>query len=423
MRSNAALRPILNIGVWVGLGACLIAIAADPLSQWDFNVYYAAAHALAAGANPYASQHPHPGLNGALIFQYPPLTLYLFRWTTPFKLATAKLLWLGSKLVAVALLAWIWRRDFERVDLGWPIALFIALGFNASLLHDVVSGNISTFEQLGLWFGLGLLLRERPYAAAAMLACVAQFKLLPVAFLGVIPLLRPRDGWKPLLAGGAMFLGLLALNQALSPSLTHDYLGLFGGTNVRMDDRGINNPSSLSLFRDLIDLSAYAPGLPYNRVSGTIAYEVYLFALLLVMLRALWNLRAAFRHAEPRVLVYLGCALYAVAAPRMKDYSYILMLMPTLYVLRDLGKHGIPANYLLLGVALMLCAQPQQTTVPGLTPIIYLLQAYLPLFMAGAVLIYLLRALPRSGAGRGTDDEPRTGNGEVLRDSSLNAPL
>jgi hypothetical protein len=364
--------------VWTCLLVCLYAIADDVVSQWDFAVYYAAAHAFAAGGNPYMPIHPHPGLNGDLVFQYPPLTLYLFQWTTLFSLPTAKVIWLVAKVVAVALLLWLWRRDFERIDLRAPLTLFIALGFNASLLRDFDCGNISTFEQVGIWLGFGLLVRERPYAAAAVLACVAQFKLLPVAFLALIPLVRPTDGWKPFFAGCAIFCGLLLLNPALSPGLTENYLGLFTNANLRMDDRGISNPSSLSLFRDILDLTSYAPGLAYNRVAGTIAYGVYLVALLLVMIRFAWNGRAA------------------LAAPRMKDYSYILMLIPTLFVVRDMDRRGIRADYLLLGAGLMTFGQPQQSNVPGLQAGIYMLQAYLPLWIAGAVLVYLLSVLGNS---------------------------
>jgi hypothetical protein len=325
------------------------------------------------------------------------LTLYFFRWTTFFSLVTAKLIWLGAKLSAVALLAWMWRKDFEAFSFTWPIVLFIALGLNASLLRDFVSGNISTFEELGLWLGFGLAVRQRPYAAAVVLACVAQFKLMPIAFLALIPLMRPRDGWKPFLVGCAIFLGVLILNQLWSPGLTGDYLALFSDVNLRMDDRGANNPSSLAWFRDLIDLTSYAPGLHYNRVSGTIAYGVYLVALTLILIRAGWNRRTSLRHQDPRLLVYLGCALFTVAAPRMKDYSYILMLIPTLFVERDLSRRGVRTDYLLLAVGVMVFAQPQQSNVPGLTALVYMLQAYLPLYLAGAVLVYVLRAIPERG--------------------------
>ncbi|HTX23778.1 MAG TPA: glycosyltransferase family 87 protein, partial [Steroidobacteraceae bacterium] len=231
----------------LALAACVYSIGSDRLAQWDFQVYYSAAHAFASGKNPYVPIHPHPHLYGDLIFQYPPLTLYLFQWTTLLSLASAKVLWLALKLLALALLAWIWHRDFERLEVSGWVVPFMALGFNAALLRDLVGGNISTFEQLGIWLAFGLLVRNRPYWAAVTLAGVAQFKLLPIAFIALIPLTRPHDGWRPFFLGCAVFLGLLALNPVVSPDLTHNYLSLFNNANLRMDDRGIVNPSSLAL--------------------------------------------------------------------------------------------------------------------------------------------------------------------------------
>jgi Glycosyltransferase family 87 len=393
-----------TVAVWLALAACVYSIASDHLAQWDFQVYYTAAHAFASGTNPYVPLHPHPHMYGNAIFQYPPLTLYLFEWTRPLSLASAKLLWLLLKLGAFGALAWIWHRDFERLDAGWPVVLFIALGFNATLLRDFVSGNISTFEQLGIWFGFVLLLRNRPYWAAIAFACVAQFKLLPVAFIGLIPLLRPRDGWRPLVAGCVVFLGLLALNPALSPHLTHDYLTLFSDSNLRMDDRGIVNPSSLAMFRDLIDLTAYAPGLSYNVAAGTNVYIVYLAALVLVLAVGAWSTRFKLRGADPRLVMYFGCALFAVAMPRMKDYSYILLLIPALFAVRDVARRGVPPNYLLIGLALMVWGQPQQTNVPGLQALIYMLQAYLPWIMAACIMVYTLSALLRTRSSFDPDE-------------------
>jgi hypothetical protein len=70
------------------------------------------------------------------------------------------------------------------------------------------------------------------------------------------------------------------------------------------------------------------------------------------------------------------------------------MLIPTLYVVRDLSKRGVRPDYLLLAVGILLWGQPQQSNVPGLTALVYMLQAYLPLYVSGAVLAYLLSAIP-----------------------------
>jgi hypothetical protein len=399
-RSSSAVRNrvLLTLIVWTGLLVCLYSMASDPHEQWDFQVYYSAAHTFVHGGNPYHLPRSYSGLSGdVVVYQYPPLTLYVFLWTNLLSLAAGKLAWLGLKLAALGALLWVWHKDFERLDASWPSALFIALGFNATVLRDFTCGNISTFEQLGLWLGFSLLLRDRPYAAAMILACVAQFKLLPVAFIGMIPLSRPNDGWKPCLAGFAVFLALLALNPLCYPDLTHNYLGLFADTNPRMDDRGVHNPSSLSMFRDLIDLTAFVPGLPYNSTAGTRAYVAYLVALVLVLTRAALNMRGKLRDADPRLALYFGCAVFAVAVPRMKDYSYILMLIPALFVIRNIARRGLTPDYFLLGLALLIWAQPQQDYVPGMEALIYMIQAYLPLFISAAIMIYVLRLWSRQG--------------------------
>jgi hypothetical protein len=394
MQMSGRVHRAATVIVWLALAACVYSIASDHLAQWDFQGYYTAAHAFAIGTNPYVPMHPHPHLHGHLIYPYPPLTLYLFQWTMLLSPASAKLVWLALKLLALAALACVWHKSFQPLQADWPVVLFIALGFNATLLRDLVSGNISGFEQLGIWSGFALLLANRPYWAAVTLASVAQFKLLPAAFIGLIPLVRPRDGWKPFLVGCIVFVGILALNPVLRPDLTHEYLGFF--TDPSLDDRGIVEPSSLALFRDVIDLTSYMPGLPYNVTAGTNVYIVYLSSLVLVLAAGAWRARSKLRGADPRLMLYFGCALFAIAMPRMKDYSYILMLMPALFVVRDVARRGIPPDYLLLAVALMVLAQPQQTNVPGLQALIYMLQAYLPWIMAACIMVYTLGAVLRT---------------------------
>ena len=391
--TTSRVRFLLTIVTGLGLMVSLYLMVDDPFGQWDFHMFYSAANLLAAGKSPYTPLHPHAGLIGNSIFQFPPLTIYLFQWTTLLSLASAKLVWLGLKLVALALFVRLWHKDFEPLDVLWPVALFSALAFNATVPRDLVTGNISIFEQLGIWFAFSLLLRERPYAAALVLACVAQCKLLPASLIALIPLVRPQDGWKPFLVGCAAFVGILSLNQIFSPELTHNYLSLFSGHYERMDERGINNPSSLALLRDIIDLTSIFPGLPYNRTAGTFAYIAYLAALILLLIRAMWSERAKILRAEPRLLIYFGCALYTIAMPRMKDYSYMLMLIPTWFVIRDIGKRGPAPGYFLFVVGLLVGCQPQQSYVPGMSVLIYLVQGYLPLLTAAIVMIYTLKLM------------------------------
>jgi hypothetical protein len=158
-----------------------------------------------------------------------------------------------------------------------------------------------------------------------------------------------------------------------------------------------------------LDLTAFTPGLPYNRTAGTRVYVAYLAALILLLIRAASSERTKLRHADPRLLLYFGCALFAVTMPRMKDYSYVLMLIPTLFVVRDIGRRGIAPEYFLFAVGLMIWGQPQQNYVPGMQALIYMLQAYLPLFMAATVMVYMMTVLLRTRDTSGSSrDQPVT---------------
>lgn len=405
----SSIRAVSAVVVWLVFAACVYSIADDKYSQWDFNVYYSAAHALAGGKNPYAVIHPFPGLRpDRLFYVYPPLTLYFFQWTTLLPQAAARLVWLGLRLLALAALVRLWHKEFERLNAGAPVTLFLAVGFNAALLRDFTAGNISTFEQLGIWLGFSLLTRQRLYAAAVIFACIGQFKFFPAAFMGLIPMVAPREGWKPLTTGCALFLALFSLNAVITPGLFHNYFGLLSDAKALADDRGVINPSALALFRDILDSTSYTNGLPDNVRAGTLVYGFYFAILTLSLIRVLWSKRDLLSKCDPRLVVYLGCAVFALAMPRLKDYSYAIMLIPALFVIRDLDRRRLVPNYLMLGAALLAWGQPQQNYVPGMQVLIYLLQAYLPLVMTAAILIYLLQNLLGSGMETTVvPDEPR----------------
>jgi Glycosyltransferase family 87 len=394
--NSACFRPStwITIGVWLSLAACLYSIAADYHYQWDFHVYYTAAREFAAGRAPYLHVYPHPwDRTLVFLYNYSPLTLYAFQWTVPLSLEVAKWLWLGLKLVGLACLLRLWHTSFERLNAGWAVVLFLALGFNSALLRDFTAGNMSTLEQLGIWLGFGLLIHGRLYAAALVLACVAQFKFLPIAFLPLLLANQPRDGWKPFVVGCVTFVAVFALNLLMGARLFHDYIVHFADPLNEFDSRGVNNPSSLAFFRDLIDATSYTNGLPENVSAGTRIYVVYLILVALLLVKAVWKRRDKLRAADPKLLVYFACALFTIVSPRLKDYSYILMLIPALFVVRELGRRGLRPDYLLLGIGLMTFGQPQQSLVPGLEVLIYMLQAYLPLFLSAAVMVYVLKMI------------------------------
>ena len=392
--ANCRASTWITFGAWLGLAVCLYSIGSDYHNQWDFDVYYTAAREYAAGRTPYLHVYPHPwNRTDVFLYNYSPLTLYVFQWVVPFSAQAAKWIWLGIKLAGLALLLRLWHASFERLNAGWAIVLFLVLGFNSALLRDFTAGNVSTLEQLGVWLGFGLLIRGRLFAAALVLACVSQFKFLPIGFLLLLLVKRPSEGWKPFALGCMAFVAIFALNLLMGAGLFHDYIVHFADPVNGFDSRGVTNPSSLALFRDLVDATSYTNGSPENVAAGTRIYVLYLILLALLLIRAVWKQRESLRAADPKLLVYFACALFTIVSPRVKDYSYILMLMPTLFVLRDLGRQGFRPDYLLIGLGLMVLGQPQQSLVPGLEVLIYMLQAYLPLFVAAVVMVYTLKMI------------------------------
>jgi hypothetical protein len=394
-KSRSLQQWLLTGAVALALAAIIAAIALDEHYQWDFRVFYAAVGTFADGGIPYAPEHSDPLWPRGLPFMYPPLALYALRWITLVPLSVAMHVWLGLKLAAIALLVRLWHLHFEPLGGGWPVLLLLALGFNAALLRDLASGNLSTFEELGIWFAFSLLLRDRPYAAAVILAIVGQFKLLPATLIGVIPLVHERTGWRAFFVGGAVFLGLLSLNLIIEPALTNGFLDQLthSGYTVGELERGEINPSSLALFRDLADITRHFGGLPASLAAGTFAYLAFLVATAILVVVIV--LRSNLRKADPRLLIYCACALFAVTMPRMKDYTYILMLIPTLHLARCTWMRG-PHQQLLFLVALTICSQSSQAPIPRFRIPVLLIQNYMPLLMAAVVLICLLRAALRT---------------------------
>jgi hypothetical protein len=381
-----------TVVVWVAVAACLTAVALSASSQYDFRVYYAAARTLTTHANPYAPWHSDPGWPAGFPFLYPPVTLYAFYPFTALPIQVAVAAWLGLKLLAVALLLAIWHRHFEPLNGSWLLTLFLTLAFNAALLRDLTTGNAAIFEQLGIWFALSLLVRDRPYAAGLALAAAAQLKLMPIALAGLLLFVGRRSGYRPLLASVGCFVGLFSLNFLLAPDLTHQYLeALINGT-PHPPERAMFNPSSLALIGDITDAAAKA-GLPTTSSLTYLGYAAFLIVVALAAWRTAGKNVTALKAAEPRVVAYLGCVLFVLTMPRVKDYTYVILLMPALFVVRQimLGRLGPGLFVPLLGV--LIFYQPRSSYVPGLTYVVWALQAYLPWLVAWIIMVYLVRSV------------------------------
>lgn len=353
--------------------------------QWDLRVYYSSAMTFDQGYDPYdANQRetvfPAPGME----FFYPPVSLYLFQPLTALQFGTAYFLWFGLKLFALTLLLLIWHRTFEPLNPRYPMVMFFLLAYSGTLYLDLVAGNIAIFEQLVLWLGFSFLLRRRYLLFGFCIALVAQTKLLPIVFLGLLFVVEARPRWLELGISLASFLAMFSLNFLLQPVLMQSFIARISAGGGNLDERGAINPSMLAFIQDGISiLSNKKYHLPLY-----VDMLTYIFAVLGVLILCLYFFRIHRRknpETDLRSLIYISSLVFCVIAPRMKDYSYVLALLPTLSILRRQKNELVPiwAAFILAPSVSSHIPFPFFKNISVLSGYFY---SYLPLLSAGIML-------------------------------------
>ena len=327
---------VLLLSLAVAAGLILLVGIRWNAYQWDFHMFYGAAQEAAAGASPYRGH--------GLSYYHPPLMLYIYRLFTVLPLNWALEIWYALKLVALAGLFAVWQRDFVRLQLRGSTVLFFVLAYGATIYGDLVSGNVSIFEQLLLWFGFSQLLRGRYLVFGLCVIVAAQIKLTPIFFAGLlIAACEPRQ-WRAFFATVIGFIAVFSLNYFLQPELFQN----FWAALAKLDERGIDCTSFLALARDVSDL---ALGKEFTQRSplDEVVFLCIAGAIGVLSLRAWLEYRQRAPQIDQRLLICFSCFVFALISPRFKIYSYIILLVPTLYLFRI----GNWRRYIPLAIAVM----------------------------------------------------------------------
>jgi hypothetical protein len=378
-RNEAADRwlhsPLLDKLALTGALALFALVAVRQVYQWDFVMFVDSARQYMSGLNPYRGS--------GLSFFHPPITLYLYGLFTHLPIAAGKALWLALHAVAIATLFMLWNRHFVRLEARWPTILFLVLGHNAALYSDITAGNVSSFEQLGIWMAFACLLRGRYGWFCIALAVCSQFKMIPIFFSALLLIVPPKREWGWFAASLAAFAGIFLLNRWLDPHMWD----AFWSSAQQLDERGGDNAAILPFLRDALDLL----GQGFSR-STLLDEGIYLAVAATVGVISLVEvLRYRQRAGQfDRVLVIcFACAVFALGSPRFKGYSAILLLVPTLYLIRSPWR----TNLLPLGVFVVgaLAMFPHGSTLLPFKEGFALGVEYIPLFARVAVWVgYLL---------------------------------
>jgi len=298
--------------------------------QRDFKTFYYAAKAYSNGDNPYDMDalSRASGENIKLPFVYPSITLHLFRPFVWFDYHTSSFIFFGLKLVALALLIFLWRKFFLP-DASYAMALFLLciLSYRETIIRDLYAGNISCFEQLLLWSAVLCFLKKESALFCFLIVGSALFKVTSIVFL-LLPLLnKDRKSLFAMIGALILFLSMHLVSYAKTPTL---FMGFLWNV-LSLDERGNINPSSLALIKDAV--AAFLGTVSWNIAFLDLAlYGAFVVFLLVVT----YNMVKGFDLQKNRMEFIVICFfLYALTVPRFKDYSYMLLIIPSLYVIRN----------------------------------------------------------------------------------------
>jgi len=359
--------------------------------QWDFYMFYGSATEFLQGASPYRGR--------GLSFYHPPLTLYLYGLFARLPFPLAYELWLALKVVALGALFLIWNHRFLQLDFAWMTTVYFILAYNGTIYSDLVSGNVSLFEQLGLWIGFAALLQGRYALFSVCIILVAQFKLTPVFFAVLLLLVPKRPQWQWFAACALGFVAVFLLNLLFQPALLVDFFA----AAAALDERGAQSPGTLALIRDVFDRIG---GSNYSERARADEAAFVIAALVIgaVSLAAVVRHRLTGAEPDSKLIVYFACVAYALAVPRMKSYSYILLLIPTLALICNLPRRTlVPAAGAVL-VALVLF--PLGGSLLPFRSLSQLFYEYMPLAAAFAVWVGLHQLLKGEAAASAPSASP-----------------
>jgi glycosyl transferase family 87 len=351
--------------------------------QWDFHMFYGAARDFAAGKSPYRG--------GGLSFYHPPLMLYVYRIFTVMPEPLACTVWYALKLAALGALISIWNAEFVRLRLHVSTVVFFILAYDGAIYGDLVSGNVSIFEELLLWFGFACLLRARYLMFGMCVIAAAQVKLTPIFFAVLLITACDKAQWRAFFATLAGFAAVFSLNEWLQPALFRN----FWTVSAQLDERGVDCTSLLALIRDVFDRFFGATFTAASRVD-----EVVFMAMAAVVAAISWRLWLNYRRnttaVDRRLLIGFSCFVFALISPRIKVYTYILLLAPTLYLFWVVEwRHKVSVA---VAVMTMLVVFPQARSLFPFRFAFDLFNSYLPLFASAALWVGYLYVLGNADA-------------------------
>ncbi len=346
-------RPKALDGVALAFALFLLALVIfrPSVVQWDYYNMHEAAKAYQAGLNPYQAENlikvtERESFSGVR-YSYLPMVLVGFQWIALFSGKIGFYVWLLLKILAWVGLFYLWSHYFLRLKPNGHTILYFIFALNSALYIDLVTGNVSVFEELGIWLALLCLLFEQVWPFCILIALVAQLKLMPIFFLALPLVIYKKPRILEVFTGLCIFFGLIGLNLIFWPELFQNFLDI--NSHLQNFPRA-QAQGSLEFIAGVLQA--------FNKrgfeIPPYFLYIVYALVFVNVSFRSVFLIRKDqkfFKSSHLKPVLLFFCVTYVVIAPRTKDYSYVLLLVPALYLLQRLPKKywiPFPLIFLLL---------------------------------------------------------------------------
>ena len=370
MRNNL-LTKLLGFSLVLYCAIIIMGFISRPnIYQGDFYGYYHCAKAYGLGLNPYDAKITEIAI---FPYVYTPFSLYFFQIFTQLNYDLAFLFFLILKLILVAGLIYLWRNKFldKKADLFFY--LFCLLAFNSTFYLDLKAGNVSLIEQSMIWLAFFCYLRRKLFYFCALIMAAAIFKIQPIFFLFLLLFSDEKNKYQYLAGSLAAFGIILLLQFILSPELFSCFIANAIHTT---HERGIINPSTFSLIRDLCQQTLRISNVSLLNKIALAIHFVVACTILYVSRSAFARIKSLKDEDKNKWIIFLACLCYALINVRFKDYSYILLILPTYFIIKTVR---INSAGLLLFIASISAAN---VTLPGAPVVAQFFWNYYPLFVA-----------------------------------------
>lgn len=315
--------------------------------QWDFKTYYYSAKAFLYGSNPYdigqLSDAAGEGLKQH--YAYSPMSNWFFAPFTILSFPAAYNLYLILKIAVLILLILLWRKHFLDGKTDILFYVFVVFGFSSAVYLDFRSGNISVFEQAVIWLSFYFLLKNKNIYFCLLIVLVSLFKLTPILFLALLPILGRKHRWSALGISVCAFLSLLFVNYLIWPGLFVNWIH----NALSFVEEGSINPTTFSMMRELTLLILQAPKSSLSLVVALFTYGIIVLAVATVSWILIRRIKNQDNSVYEMTILFLTCVTFAIVIPRFKDYSYILLIPPSYFIIRK----GIKSYFALIIVLIL----------------------------------------------------------------------